>query len=64
MSAFPRQEVLMSLTTHALPDDTLISPEAMPIYVLVGVVAIVGIWAAITGNFDMGAAVSSLLIGP
>lgn len=54
----------MSLTTHALPDDTMISPEAMPIYVLVGVALIVGIWAAITGNFDMGAAVSSLLIGP
>lgn len=54
----------MSLTTHALPGDTMVSPEVMPMYVLVGVVLIVGIWAAITGNFDMGAAASSLLIGP
>jgi hypothetical protein len=54
----------MSLTTHALLDDGLFATDAAPVYVLVGVVLIVGIWAALSGNFDMGSAASSLLIGP
>ena len=54
----------MSVITEIAPQQAVKRGEAAPALVLFGALLLLGVWAAATGNLDMGWMSSALLIGP
>ena len=54
----------MAITNEVMPVEKGVPSDSTSAHVLIGAVLLLGLWAALTGNLDMGWTSSMLLIGP
>jgi hypothetical protein len=54
----------MSSLMNVAPQQAIRRADALPALAIFGAVLLLGVWAAATGNLDMGWMSSTLLIGP